>query len=79
MINNNIIINYLSYILNIKLGGVAMYNKNKVQRLSFNEQGQQPQAKDIIAAINQLNLVMILSFGIVISIISVIAILVANI
>ena len=48
--NNNIIISYLAYALTIKLGGVAMYNLVKLRRLSFNEQGQQPQAKDIILA-----------------------------
>jgi adenosylcobinamide-phosphate synthase len=74
--NNSIIVAYFAYILGIKLGGVAMYSKNKLRRISFNEQGQQPQANDIIAAIKQLNLVMTLAMGILISIVIVIAILV---
>lgn len=74
--NNSIIIAYCAYILGIKLGGVAMYSKNKIRRVSFNEQGQQPQAKDIIATMKQLNLVMTLAFGILISIVIVTAILV---
>lgn len=74
--NNSIVIAYLAYILGIKLGGVAMYSKNKLRRESFNDQGQQPQAKDIIATIKQLNLVMTLAMGILISIVIVIAILV---
>jgi len=48
--NNNIVVNYLAYTLTIKLGGVAMYNLHKIRRISFNEQGQQPEAKDIIKA-----------------------------
>lgn len=75
--NNSIIVAYLSYILELRLGGVAMYSKNKVRRLSFNDQGQQPQAKDIIAAVKQLNLVMTLACGILISIVALIAILVS--
>ena len=75
-LDNSIVIAYLSYILGIKLGGVAMYSKYKVRRLSFNDQGQQPQAKNIIAAIKQLNLVFILAWGILISIITIIAILI---
>lgn len=74
--NNSIIVAYVAYILGIRLGGVAMYSKNKVRRLSFNDQGQQPQAKDIIATIKQLNLVMLLACGVLISIVTVIAILV---
>jgi adenosylcobinamide-phosphate synthase len=76
--NNSIILNYLSYLLGVKLGGVAMYNKKKVQRSSFNEQGQQPQPKDIITTIKQLNLMMALALGILISITTIIAILVSN-
>jgi len=48
--NNNIVVNYLAYSLTIKLGGVAMYKLHKIRRINFNEQGQQPQAKDIIKA-----------------------------
>jgi adenosylcobinamide-phosphate synthase len=76
--NNSIIVAYLAYILGIRLGGVAMYSKNKVRRLSFNDKGQQPQAKDIIAATKQLNLVMTLASGILISIVTVIVILITK-
>ncbi|MCO4799037.1 MAG: cobalamin biosynthesis protein [Colwelliaceae bacterium] len=75
-LDNSIVIAYLSYVLSLKLGGVAMYSKYKVRRLSFNDQGQQPQAKNIIAAIKQLNLVFMLACGILVSIITMIAILI---
>ena len=47
---NCIVIHYLAHLLTVKLGGVAMYNLQKLRRASFNEQGQQPQAQDIITA-----------------------------
>ncbi len=67
VLNNSILIHYFALILSVKLGGVAMYNQEKLRKLSFNEQGVQPQAKDIILAIKQLNLVMTLVFGLLIS------------
>lgn len=75
-VNNNMLIGYLAYVLEIKLGGVAMYSKNKVRRIAFNDKGHQPEINDIHSAIKQLNLVMTLALGLLVSIIIVIAILV---
>ena len=49
-LNNNIAIHCLSLSLSIKLGGVAMYGKEKLRRESFNEHARQPQPTDIIHA-----------------------------
>jgi len=46
-LNNDIVIALLADILNIRLAGVAMYQGNKLRRLSFNDHCQQPQASDI--------------------------------
>jgi len=74
-LNNNLLISFLAFILGVKLGGVAMYDKNKLRRASFNEQGQQPEPKHIILAIKQLNLVMTLVIGLLISMTIILAIL----
>ena len=49
-LNNNISIHCLALILEIKLGGVAIYEGVKQRRMSFNDQARQPQATDIIHA-----------------------------
>jgi len=66
-LNNSVVISYCAYSLGIKLGGVAMYNKHKVRRLSFNDQGRQPEPKHIVQAIKLTNLVMALAVGLLIS------------
>jgi len=63
---NSIIINYLAYVLTIKLGGVAMYNLQKLRRENYNDQGQQPQARDIINAAKHILKVQILALSLII-------------
>ena len=53
-LNNNIALNCLALSLQIKLGGVAMYEEIKVRKVSFNEQGRQPEPSDIIHADKQI-------------------------
>ncbi len=50
-LNNNIALLLLALNLEIKLGGVVMYNnKEKLRKVSFNDLARQPQATDIIHA-----------------------------
>ncbi len=54
-LNNNITVLLLALNLEVKLGGVAIYNdqtqgKEKLRKLSFNDLARQPQATDIIHA-----------------------------
>ncbi len=63
--NNNIVIHYLAYILTVKLGGVAMYKLHKLRRISFNDRGRQPQATDIIKAIQHIYKVQCLALALV--------------
>jgi adenosylcobinamide-phosphate synthase len=53
-LNNNIALNCLALSLQTKLGGVAMYNGVKVRKISFNDQGRQPEPSDLIHADKQL-------------------------
>ena len=66
-LDNSLVISYLAYTLEIRLGGVAMYQKFRKQSASFNDKAPQPQAKDIIYAIRQRNLIITLSVGLLIS------------
>lgn len=49
-LNNNIALSFFALILEVKLGGVAMYNKSKCRKVSFNNQAKQPDIADIIHA-----------------------------
>ena len=49
-LNNNLALSVLALVLEIKLGGVAIYQQEKFQRVSFNDLAKQPQATDIIHA-----------------------------
>tara|TARA_B110001452_G_C14816653_1_gene285066 strand:- start:77 stop:493 length:417 start_codon:yes stop_codon:yes gene_type:complete len=49
-LNSDIAVNVFALTLNIKLGGVAMYSGIKVRRKTFNDNGRQPEPKDIIIA-----------------------------
>ncbi len=49
-LNNNFILHSLALALGCKLGGVAMYDGEKLRRISFNDQGKQPEISDIIHA-----------------------------
>ncbi len=77
-LNNNIMLGYFAYCLSIQLGGVAMYNKEKLRRISFNQQARQPEPKHIILAIKQLNLLNTLVIGILVSITIILTILNTN-
>ena len=54
VLNNDIALHCLSLALEIKLGGVALYNGTKVRKKSFNEQAKQPSPTDIIHASNKI-------------------------
>lgn len=56
-LNTNIIIELHALNLRVKLGGVAMYNQQKLRRGNFNEQGREPEISDIDNARKQLFLV----------------------
>ena len=49
-LNSDIAVNFFALTLNLKLGGVAMYKGIKVRRQAFNDNGRQPEPKDIIDA-----------------------------
>ncbi len=53
-LNNNYAIILLALSLEVKLGGVAMYQHNKLRRVSFNDLAKQPQVTDIIHADKQI-------------------------
>ena len=56
-LNNNLALLLIALHLEVKLGGVAMYQTNnekeKLRKISFNDRARQPQAKDIIQAKNK--------------------------
>ncbi len=52
---NGLLLHILALGLEIKLGGVAMYQGNKLRKASFNDQARQPQATDIIHANKRIN------------------------
>jgi adenosylcobinamide-phosphate synthase len=60
-LNNNMAILLLALSLEVKLGGVAMYQEEKLRRINFNDRAQQPKITDIIHANKQIKLVIGLS------------------
>jgi len=54
-LNNNFIIGVHAFSLAIRLGGVAMYNKEKLRKAAFNDLAKQPEPQDIIKANNKIN------------------------
>lgn len=75
--NNSLVINLFAHMLNINLGGVAMYHGNeKLRRMSFNEQGEKPNENHTLTAIKKLHLVMIFSLSIIIFLAAIVAILI---
>jgi adenosylcobinamide-phosphate synthase len=56
--NNDLVINALALALGIRLGGVVMYDGNKLRRPSFNDLGRQPEPSDIIHATGRINQVL---------------------
>lgn len=74
-LNSNLLIGYFAYILTVQLGGVAMYEREKLRRVSFNQQGRQPEVKHIFQAIKQLNVISTLIIGLLVSSMIIITIL----
>ncbi|MBU2894077.1 cobalamin biosynthesis protein [Colwellia sp. D2M02] len=60
-LNNNIAILLLALSLEVKLGGVAMYQQTKLRRVNFNDLAQQPKVTDIIHANKQIKQVIAMS------------------
>ena len=64
-LNNNIVLLLLALNLEIKLGGVALYNdgdiKEKLRKISFNDLARQPQITDIIHANNKIKSIVYIS------------------
>ena len=54
-LGNSLLLHTLALGLEIKLGGVAMYNGQKLRKNSFNDHARQPQATDIIHASKRIN------------------------
>ncbi len=61
-LNNSYVLNLFALSLEIKLGGVAMYQGIKLRRSSYNDHGRQPQATDIIHASKRINQVFYFCF-----------------
>lgn len=49
-LNNNFLIGTFAYSLGVKLGGVAMYQQDKLRKEVFNDLARQPEPQDIINA-----------------------------
>lgn len=60
-LNNNIAIYTLALILEVRIGGVAMYQGIKLRKESFNDHARQPEPKDIIHARTRIRYVMYFS------------------
>jgi len=67
-LNNHFALSLFALVLEVKLGGVAMYQQEKLRRISFNDLAKQPQATDIIYANKQIKQVVWLSLTVIITI-----------
>ena len=65
-LNNNLVISLLALNLGVKLGGVAMYEDEKLRRTNFNDRAQQPNITDIIHANKAIKMVVWFSLSCVI-------------
>ena len=63
-LNNNTLLQALACMLNVQLGGVAMYKGIKLRRVAFNAKGRQPQPSDIQSTIKITRLCLVV-FGLV--------------
>ena len=61
-LNNSYAISLFAFALEIKLGGVAMYQGIKLRKISYNDHGRQPQATDIIHASKRISQVFYFCF-----------------
>jgi adenosylcobinamide-phosphate synthase len=83
-LNNNIALLLISLNLEVKLGGVAIYDdhinaKEKLRKVSFNDQARQPQAKDIIRASKNIHGIIYLSLFIMVLIATAVEFIAANV
>ena len=83
-LNNNIALLLLALCLEVKLGGVAMYNdkiqgKQKLRKISFNDLARQPQITDIIHASNKIRGIIFLSLFFIIFVTCTFVLVFANI
>jgi len=82
-LNNNIVLLLLALSLEIKLGGVALYDdgdkKEKLRKISFNDLARQPQITDIIHANKKIKSVVYISIFFIILITVAIEFITANI
>jgi len=61
-LNQNYVLNLFALSLEIKLGGVAMYQGVKLRKIGYNDHGRQPQATDIIHASKRISQVFYFCF-----------------
>ena len=54
-LNNNFVVATFSFALSVRLGGVAMYHKEKLRKVAFNDLARQPEPQDIIKASGKIN------------------------
>jgi adenosylcobinamide-phosphate synthase len=54
-LNNNFVLAVFAFSLTVRLGGVAMYQEEKLRKLAFNDLGKQPEPHDIIKATQKIN------------------------
>ncbi|PKG81553.1 cobalamin biosynthesis protein CbiB [Colwellia sp. 75C3] len=55
-LNNDFVMAIFAFSLAVRLGGVAMYQQEKLRKLAFNDLGKQPEPRDIIKATKKMNL-----------------------
>lgn len=60
-LNNDFILAVHAYSLGLKLGGVAMYEQEKIRKIAFNDQGRQPEQQDILKGSRNINFAIITS------------------
>jgi adenosylcobinamide-phosphate synthase len=54
-LNDNFVIATHALVLGVQLGGVAMYNEQKLRKIAFNDLAKQPEPRDIIIATAKIN------------------------
>ncbi len=55
-LNNDFVMAIFAFSLAVRLGGVAMYQQEKLRKLAFNDLGKQPEPRDIIKATRKVNI-----------------------
>lgn len=56
-LNSNYAIAVLAFSIGVRLGGVAMYQQEKLRKVAFNDLAKQPEPRDIIKASAKINLI----------------------